>query len=444
MSRWPNKYVIGLTGNIGVGKSVVRQMAQHLGAYPIDADALVHQTMAPGAPAYKPILQTFGQFILDEEQRINRTMLAQIVFSNPAALAKLEAITHPIVRQAIAALVTRAKQRVVIVEAIKLLDGDLKDAVDEVWVVDAKPETQYKRLVEKRKMSPDDAKRRIQAQGAQADKLKQANVVIRNEDNIEETWKQVQNAWNKIMQKLKPEETSAAGQPQAPAPSQPTAQPKAATPPPPSTSTPAAQSAPQPAATAQPAAATPAVSARMQNQIDAENEEENYPAVDMTGVNIRRGMPSVADGIAAFINKHSGQNLSRMDVIMAFGQKSYLLAQGDSDQIIGMLGWQVENLITRVDEFYIDPSAKKDAVIFGLLKAMEEASKELQSEVGFVFLPGNYPEDMIAIFRSFGYEPTTAKEIKIPAWREALQESGDNNNLVLHKKLRKDRVLKPI
>ncbi len=418
MSRWPNKYVIGLTGNIGVGKSVVRQMAQHLGAFPIDADALGHQAMAPGAPAYKPVVQTFGQFILDEDQRINRTALANIVFTNPSALAKLEAITHPIIRQAIAALVTRAKQRVVVIEAIKLLDGDLKDMVDEIWVVDTKPETQYKRLIEKRKMSQDDAKRRILAQSSQADKVKAAHVVINNDDNIEETWKQVQNAWTKTMQKLKALETPPAPPP-APAPAKPAAAPA------------------PPAAAPAPSAAPPAPAA-------AADSDFSLPEVDTSGVNIRRGMPSHAEQIAGFINRHGGQNLSRMEVIMAFGQKSYLLATNDAEQVIGMLGWQVENLITRVDEFYLEPDVRKDAVIYGLVKAMEEASRELQSEVSFVFLPGSVMQDTLKIFRDYGYEPTTAKEIKIPAWREALQETAATGQLVLHKKLRKDRVLTPI
>jgi len=93
VSRWANKYVIGLTGNIAVGKSVVRQMLQHLGAYTVDADGLTHRAMAPGAPAYKPVVDTFGQFILDADKNINRAMLGQIVFSNPDALAKLEAIS---------------------------------------------------------------------------------------------------------------------------------------------------------------------------------------------------------------------------------------------------------------------------------------------------------------------------------------------------------------
>ena len=72
MGRWKDKYVIGLTGNIATGKSLVRRMLEHLGAYTIDADGLAHQAMAPGAPAYKPVVLTFGQWILDADKRIDR------------------------------------------------------------------------------------------------------------------------------------------------------------------------------------------------------------------------------------------------------------------------------------------------------------------------------------------------------------------------------------
>jgi dephospho-CoA kinase len=153
VGRWANKYVIGLTGNIAVGKSVVRQMLQHLGAYTIDADGLSHQAMAPGAPAYKPVVDTFGQFILNPDKTINRGMLGNIVFSSPDALAKLEAIVHPIVGQAINTLINRAKQPIVVIEAIKLLEGELGKGVDAVWVVDAKPQTQYTRLISKKPSS---------------------------------------------------------------------------------------------------------------------------------------------------------------------------------------------------------------------------------------------------------------------------------------------------
>ncbi len=415
MSRWTNKYVIGLTGNIAVGKSVVRQMLQHLGAYTIDADGLAHQAMSPGAPAYKPVVETFGQIILNPDKTINRAMLGSLVFSNPAMLQKLESITHPIIGQAISTLISRAKQKVIVIEAIKLLEGDLGKAVDAIWVVDAKPQTQYTRLVGKRKMSEQDAKQRILAQNAQSEKLKAADVVINNDGNVEETWKQVQAAWNKI-----PINAPKPAQPQK----QSTAQPASQT-------TSAATSSATPAADA--ASATPSTTAPSPEQ-----------AADTTGVTVKRGMPNNAEAIAAFINKKSGQSIGRMDVIMSFGQKSYLIAYVD-DQIHGLIGWQVENLITRADELYLEDGDTRTKVIAALVRAVEDASKELQSEVSFVFLPNDTAQDTLQPFLKSGYEVTTVKDIKVPAWREAVQEIiSSNPNLTILNKPLGNRILKPI
>lgn len=437
MSRWPNKYVIGLTGNIAVGKSVVRQMLQHLGAYTIDADGLAHQAMAPGAPAYKPIVEAFGQFILDSEKRINRAQLASIVFSNPAALAKLEAITHPVIAQAINTLVSRAKQPIVVIEAIKLLEGDLAKAVDTVWVVDAKPETQYRRLIEKRKVSEADAKQRILAQGPQAEKLKQANFVIRNDGNVEDTWKQVQIGWAEVRKAL-----AGGGTPPAPPkaePQQPAAPARPAPQQPTAPARPAQQAAPPtpPAAAPRPAPAAPAVA-----QDDGEVPLTPAPAE----LDVKRGMPNNAQQIADFINRISSKGISRMDVMMSFGVKSYLLAEKGDDTIVAVAGWQVENLITRVDELYFDESAgvPKPIMIQALVSAIEEASKALQSEVGFIFIPSSADQETVQAFASFGYEKTTISEIKIPAWREAVQELLTDQLQILRKQLRKDRVLQPI
>lgn len=194
-SRYPDKYIIGLTGNIAVGKSVVCEMLQRLGAYHIDADKVGHQVIEPNAPAYKPIIETFGKIVVGHDGRINRKTLGNIVFSDSEALKTLESITHPIIRNEIDTLIKRSKQCVVVIEAIKLLEGDLKDAVDTVWVVNATPHTQYHRLISERNMSEQDAEQRILAQNKQADKLKQAHVVIQNDDNIDDTWQQVQHHW---------------------------------------------------------------------------------------------------------------------------------------------------------------------------------------------------------------------------------------------------------
>ncbi len=411
MGRWANKYVIGLTGNIATGKSVIRQMLQHLEAYTIDADSLSHRAMAPGAPAYKPIIDTFGQFILDADKNINRGMLGNIVFSNPEALARLEAIVHPVVNGAINALVSRAPQKVVVVEAIKLLEGDLAQAVDEVWVVDASPENQYKRLVERRKMPEAEARQRIAAQGAQFDKLGKANVVIKNDGNIEETWQQVQAAFANIQAKLQP-----------PVPASP--------PPPVAPATPAAQPAP--------------VQQQPLRQTQRLTPLDAASAVSIN-VTVKRGMPTNAEAIASFINSATDRNINRMDIMMAFGQKSYLLAQDQTDRVLAVMGWQVENLITRVDEFYLAANIPVKPVIESLIVSIEAASKDLQSEVAFFFLPATIAVDLVDSFEQKGYEIMNVEQIKIPAWREAVQEivTQQKGAIILAKKLG-DRVLKPI
>jgi hypothetical protein len=115
--------------------------------------------------------------------------------------------------------------------------------------------------------------------------------------------------------------------------------------------------------------------------------------------------------------------------------------------MLALMGWQVENLITRVDEFYVADGVAPETVVEQMVVAVEDASKELQSEVGFVFLPANAPPAVVQPFQRSGYESTTIEQIKIPAWREAVQEmmsAGNNNLQILSKKLREDRVLKPI
>ena len=125
MKKWDGKYIIGLTGNIGTGKSVVRRMLEHLGAYGIDADAIAHRAISRDAPCYDNIVQVFGNHILAADEQIDRRKLGQIVFNDSQALAKLEAIVHPMVEQAADLLIRRSVQKVVVLEDIKLLESKI-------------------------------------------------------------------------------------------------------------------------------------------------------------------------------------------------------------------------------------------------------------------------------------------------------------------------------
>lgn len=196
--RYPEKYFIGLTGNIAVGKSLVLAILAELGAATIDADRVAHKVLRKGEAAYDEVVDAFGAGILDADGEIARAALGAIVFADPAKLKQLEAITHPAVRRKIDAMARAAAADVIVIEAIKLLEGDLKNAVDAVWVVNASPEAQLARLQSERGLAEPAARQRMEAQNSQADKLRQADVVIENDGAPEATRRQVRRHWEAI------------------------------------------------------------------------------------------------------------------------------------------------------------------------------------------------------------------------------------------------------
>lgn len=200
-ATYPDKYLIGLTGNIATGKSLVGQFLVDLGAAVIDADQVAHQVILRGGPAFKSVVEEFGPGVIGADGEINRAALGKIVFANHADLRALEAITHPAIRERIHQLIRSAQRPVVVIEAIKLLEGELRHVVDAVWVVNAAPQTRLKRLMRERGLSEDIARQRIAAQNKQEDKLRQADVIIENDGDVEETRQQVRRHWREIHHK---------------------------------------------------------------------------------------------------------------------------------------------------------------------------------------------------------------------------------------------------
>jgi dephospho-CoA kinase len=198
VSNWPGKYVIGLTGNIATGKSVILTMLEQLGTVCFDADQLSHAVIAKDAPGYPQVIDTFGKGIVDGNGEIDRAKLGRLVFSDPEALRQLEGIIHPLVEQAMDRLIQRASERVIVVEAIKLLESKLAGACDSIWTVVAPESIQKARLMQNRNMNEQDAIQRIYAQPPQAMKIAAADVVIPNTGSIKNTRKQVLAAWKAI------------------------------------------------------------------------------------------------------------------------------------------------------------------------------------------------------------------------------------------------------
>lgn len=191
---------IGLTGNIGTGKSTVLGYLARRGAAVIDADALAHQAIAPGGPAYQAVVDLFGTDILSPDGSIDRKALGAIVFSDPSKLAQLEAIVHPAVFELAQRTLNETVAPLVVIEAIKLLEsGRLLKLCNEVWVVTADEASQLRRLMQGRGMSEAEARQRMAAQSPQEEKVKRATRVIDNSGSIEHLYEQLDRLWSEVV-----------------------------------------------------------------------------------------------------------------------------------------------------------------------------------------------------------------------------------------------------
>jgi dephospho-CoA kinase len=165
--------VIGITGPIGCGKSTIAGWLAEDGAVVVDADAIARDVTALGEPVLEAVIDRFGERFRRPDGSLDRAALGRLVFEDPQALADLEAIVHPAVRPRIEAAVTEAKDEgvpIVVVEAIKLVEGGYAAACDEVWLIICDPVAQRERLVA-RGVSGDEIDRRVSAQGDLASRL---------------------------------------------------------------------------------------------------------------------------------------------------------------------------------------------------------------------------------------------------------------------------------
>jgi len=192
--------IIGITGNIATGKSVIRRMLENSGSLGIDADVLAHRMIYPDGPAFHEVTNVFGEHILDQEGAISRRNLGQIVFSDPGSLETLEKLVHPWVSSSIQWRVQQSRYPLIVIEAIKLFEAGLDKLCDTVWVSHASFDHQLDRLIQTRNMTEAEARPRIEPQPPQKEKLSQANIVINTEGSFFETWQQIQQALNDTIQ----------------------------------------------------------------------------------------------------------------------------------------------------------------------------------------------------------------------------------------------------
>lgn len=194
-------YLIGLTGGIAAGKSVVsRRLAEH-GAVHIDADKLAREVVEPGTPGLAAIEKSFGPSVVADDGTLNRAALGAIIFADAEKRVELNEITHPaIIRRGkeIMAAATAADPNVVIVYDVPLLVEGSPSALgnyDLIVVVNADVETRIRRMIDLRGMTREEAMHRINSQASDAERLAIADVVIESSGTLEETLRQADELW---------------------------------------------------------------------------------------------------------------------------------------------------------------------------------------------------------------------------------------------------------
>lgn len=194
---------VGLTGGIGSGKSAVSRLLRDHGAVVVDADLVAREVVDVGSPGLAAVVDAFGREVLQPDGSLDRAALGRRVFSDPAALAQLNAITHPLIAERTSELFRQAAEAgadIVVHDVALLVENGLSRSYDAVVVVAADPATQLDRLVRLRGMSQDDARARIAAQLPLEDKLAVATHVIHNDGALEDLAPQVERVWASLQE----------------------------------------------------------------------------------------------------------------------------------------------------------------------------------------------------------------------------------------------------
>jgi dephospho-CoA kinase len=191
-------FLVGLTGGIASGKSTVASM---LGKYEneiIDADEIAREVVIPGSQGLQKILSEFGPHVLNMDGTLSRAALATVVFNDPTRRAALEEILHPLIKTRTLEKIAQSDSAVVVCVVPLLVEAKVDYPFDLVATIEAGTETQTKRLVENRGMTPEDAAARISAQASEAERVARADVRIDGSLDMVDLEMDVSKLWSQI------------------------------------------------------------------------------------------------------------------------------------------------------------------------------------------------------------------------------------------------------
>lgn len=194
-------FILGLTGNIACGKSTVGALlTERFAVDYVDADRIVHELYAAGTPETRAIAARFGSDLLNADGTIDRRRLGDVVMADRAALKDLERLLEPGIRSKIDARLSGTTAAVVVLDAVRLIEGGLYLRCNAIWVVVCEPALQIERLQSTRHFSLEQATMRVTAQAPIEDKLRHATAVIRNDGALDALEARVVTAWAETVQ----------------------------------------------------------------------------------------------------------------------------------------------------------------------------------------------------------------------------------------------------
>lgn len=196
------KYIVGVTGGIGAGKSAVTDLFIELGITVVDADIVAREVVEPGTPTLEAISKEFGNAMLLQDGGLNRAKMRELVFKDEQAKQKLNAIIHPAIRQEMLAQLEQAQSPYAILAAPLLIENNLQQFVDSVLVVDVPERLQIERASTRDDVSEEQIKAIMQSQCSREQRLKSANYVIDNAGKLDELIDKVNDLHHGFLQNL--------------------------------------------------------------------------------------------------------------------------------------------------------------------------------------------------------------------------------------------------